>query len=138
MIRRPTRSTRTDTLFPYTTLFRSLPYARRDADPRFPESPDTSAAGARIRIVGGHHYPAHARFDEQMAACGSTGRIMEARFQCDIGIGPACQFARLHVSHGFGVWASSRLCPAPGCHFPIADTDAEDLGFVTLAAPAPF
>src|SRR3546814_11008000 len=27
MIRRPPRSTRTDTLFPYTTLFRSDPYA---------------------------------------------------------------------------------------------------------------
>src|SRR3546814_10129575 len=27
MIRRPPRSTRTDTLFPYTTLFRSLPGA---------------------------------------------------------------------------------------------------------------
>src|SRR3546814_18754388 len=27
MIRRPPRSTRTDTLFPYTTLFRSLPSA---------------------------------------------------------------------------------------------------------------
>src|SRR3546814_3277857 len=27
MIRRPPRSTRTDTLFPYTTLFRSLPTA---------------------------------------------------------------------------------------------------------------
>src|SRR3546814_5321927 len=26
MIRRPPRSTRTDTLFPYTTLFRSYPY----------------------------------------------------------------------------------------------------------------
>src|SRR3546814_1844562 len=26
MIRRPPRATRTDTLFPYTTLFRSLPY----------------------------------------------------------------------------------------------------------------
>src|SRR3546814_7044691 len=26
MIRRPPRSTRTDTLFPYTTLFRSRPY----------------------------------------------------------------------------------------------------------------
>src|SRR3546814_18653057 len=26
MTRRPPRSTRTDTLFPYTTLFRSLPY----------------------------------------------------------------------------------------------------------------
>src|SRR3546814_18943120 len=28
MIRRPPRSTRTDTLFPYTTLFRSLDYVR--------------------------------------------------------------------------------------------------------------
>src|SRR3546814_3437460 len=28
MIRRPPRSTRTDTLFPYTTLFRSLPWPR--------------------------------------------------------------------------------------------------------------
>src|SRR3546814_14385847 len=31
MSRRPPRSTRTDTLFPYTTLFRSL-YASRDSD----------------------------------------------------------------------------------------------------------
>src|SRR3546814_2524100 len=29
MIRRPPRSTRTDTLFPYTTLFRSQSYRRR-------------------------------------------------------------------------------------------------------------
>src|SRR3546814_14605179 len=28
MIRRPPRSTRTDTLFPYTTLFRSMPLIR--------------------------------------------------------------------------------------------------------------
>src|SRR3546814_7231037 len=33
MIRRPPRSTRTDTLFPYTTLFRSL-HAGRPAKPR--------------------------------------------------------------------------------------------------------
>src|SRR3546814_12441897 len=34
MIRRPPRSTRTDTLFPYTTLFRSLIHAlRRDGVP---------------------------------------------------------------------------------------------------------
>src|SRR3546814_2805325 len=32
MIRRPPRSTRTDTLFPYTTLFRSL-IAEMEADP---------------------------------------------------------------------------------------------------------
>src|SRR3546814_3672309 len=30
MIRRPPRSTRTDTLFPYTTLFRSVPTELRD------------------------------------------------------------------------------------------------------------
>src|SRR3546814_13747030 len=35
MIRRPPRSTRTDTLFPYTTLFRS-PLARLEADPALP------------------------------------------------------------------------------------------------------
>src|SRR3546814_2009509 len=32
MIRRPPRSTRTDTLFPYTTLFRSRPRSRTRAD----------------------------------------------------------------------------------------------------------
>src|SRR3546814_17569634 len=43
MIRRPPRSTRTDTLFPYTTLFRSLRAAqgtcvrRRDSDRLAPE-----------------------------------------------------------------------------------------------------
>src|SRR3546814_3821146 len=34
MIRRPPRSTRTDTLFPYTTLFRSVHPASRSADHR--------------------------------------------------------------------------------------------------------
>src|SRR3546814_6448252 len=36
MIRRPPRSTRTDTLFPYTTLFRS---AQRHPQPRSPAAP---------------------------------------------------------------------------------------------------
>src|SRR3546814_2671817 len=35
MIRRPPRSTRTDTLFPYTTLFRSVSNARRHAHEDF-------------------------------------------------------------------------------------------------------
>src|SRR3546814_15196534 len=34
MIRRPPRSTRTDTLFPYTTLFRSVPAFRSHRDRR--------------------------------------------------------------------------------------------------------
>src|SRR3546814_4439760 len=36
MIRRPPRSTRTDTLFPYTTLFRSRFEVRHDLQPRRP------------------------------------------------------------------------------------------------------
>src|SRR3546814_2344531 len=46
MIRRPPRSTRTDTLFPYTTLFRSIP-ARRARTPSVgvPQSRGSAAAG---------------------------------------------------------------------------------------------
>src|SRR3546814_1003131 len=45
MIRRPPRSTRTDTLFPYTTLFRSLGHYRN-------LSPDGAMAGAGAGIPG--------------------------------------------------------------------------------------
>src|SRR3546814_3852989 len=39
MIRRPPRSTRTDTLFPYTTLFRSLSSGRNGMQPNRRKSP---------------------------------------------------------------------------------------------------
>src|SRR3546814_6794099 len=45
MIRRPPRSTRTDTLFPYTTLFRSPDYHRRDGHEAHAKH-DRSGAGA--------------------------------------------------------------------------------------------
>src|SRR3546814_18155218 len=41
MIRRPPRSTRTDTLFPYTTLFRSLSSMRKVIARRLTESKQT-------------------------------------------------------------------------------------------------
>src|SRR3546814_7315419 len=44
MIRRPPRPTRTDTLFPYTTLFRSRILAARTGGKR---RPDPATAGAR-------------------------------------------------------------------------------------------
>src|SRR3546814_19340479 len=40
MIRRPPRSTRTDTLFPYTTLFRSPAWIKANSDSFF--TPETS------------------------------------------------------------------------------------------------
>src|SRR3546814_2173903 len=57
MLRRPPRSTRTDTLFPYTTLFRSAGAAADDPGlhrPAFPQSaallpPPAAGAGDRRR-----------------------------------------------------------------------------------------
>src|SRR3546814_18365434 len=48
MIRRPPRATRTDTLFPYTTLFRSVDIIPRFRDPRHRTVPDA----ARSSVVG--------------------------------------------------------------------------------------
>src|SRR3546814_11978968 len=60
MIRRPPRSTRTDTLFPYTTLFRSMRcasvrtcwvrdwYATRSAEPGSEQMPGPVALGVQI------------------------------------------------------------------------------------------
>src|SRR3546814_20093747 len=62
MIRRPPRSTRTDTLFPYTTLFRSRPAPGHGSDPAprvahhrdDGEGPDAAGAGAwRQSVAGG-------------------------------------------------------------------------------------
>src|SRR3546814_12660647 len=53
MIRRPPRSTRTDTLFPYTTLFRSLAHARRTAR-RGPGDPGADGHGGQGAADGRH------------------------------------------------------------------------------------
>src|SRR3546814_12621888 len=50
MIRRPPRSTRTDTLFPYTTLFRSLPADRRSHTSDTIDFP--ALAGRTVAVIG--------------------------------------------------------------------------------------
>src|SRR3546814_13280255 len=45
MIRRPPRSTRTDTLFPYTTLFRTIP-----SQTKLPEKPPTASIALHLII----------------------------------------------------------------------------------------
>src|SRR3546814_15994074 len=66
MIRRPPRSTRTDTLFPYTTLFRSRP--RRDA------------GGAAAPEAGGRGRPARLSIRRRRARRREGhGRIFAAR-----------------------------------------------------------
>src|SRR3546814_11500709 len=53
MVRRPTRSTRTDTLFPYTTLFRSLFSAMIDSR----RIPKAIAAGGYVEHVQQRQLP---------------------------------------------------------------------------------
>src|SRR3546814_4153435 len=78
MIRRPPRSTRTDTLFPYTTLFRS-PRRKRHGWPPFPGS--TRATGcwlcsARRRRPA----PPRRRSEEHTSELQSLMRISYAVF----------------------------------------------------------
>src|SRR3546814_19041994 len=69
MIRRPPRSTRTDTLFPYTTLFRS---GRGLADTDHVE-PRESAAGIEARLAGQAAVDHHAHAGEGDAGFGDVG-----------------------------------------------------------------
>src|SRR3546814_19044672 len=62
MIRRPPRSTRTDTLFPYTTLFRSSQiqeFLPLTLPPRYPlglqKIPDYAVANGRIGLMRGKY-----------------------------------------------------------------------------------
>src|SRR3546814_11842779 len=73
MIRRPPRSTRTDTLFPYTTLFRSL---AADADPGLGEEcPHHRLQAARIIVVAGQGGRVPVRLEE-LAQSGADGQVV--------------------------------------------------------------
>src|SRR3546814_2029131 len=65
MIRRPPRSTRTDTLFPYTTLFRSR-HRRTRARSRIAAVARHRAAGGQSHAADGAH---HAHRPAACAAC---------------------------------------------------------------------
>src|SRR3546814_12353921 len=75
MIRRPPRSTRTDTLFPYTTLFRSRQRARRAQ--RLERQPHAVLDLFHHRIGVGL---AHARSEEHTSELQSLMRISYAVF----------------------------------------------------------
>src|SRR3546814_1847181 len=69
MIRRPPRSTRTDTLFPYTTLFRSGP-AEGGAREPVPPGDGAGRPGARARDALDHR--------AATLGCASRGRSRSA------------------------------------------------------------
>src|SRR3546814_9422287 len=83
MLRRPPRSTRTDTLFPYTTLFRSRARSRRPRQPALGHRhvarvrPRRHAVGRHARGAGevpGRAYPARGHADRRYPAAVQIGR----------------------------------------------------------------
>src|SRR3546814_5757696 len=89
MIRRPPRSTRTDTLFPYTTLFRSAIYSE-DGSHSFSDMADYVASRVQdpvsrvpgvgdIRVLGGQ-YAMRIRSEEHTSELQSLMRISYAVF----------------------------------------------------------
>src|SRR3546814_3981147 len=74
MIRRPPRSTRTDTLFPYTTLFRSLDANDRRLD-RLRENLARTRLAAEIVVADALAWQPDALFDAILldAPCTATG-----------------------------------------------------------------
>src|SRR3546814_16314801 len=71
MIRRPPRSTRTDTLFPYTTLFRSLPGAAGAAEGRL--------SRARGHVLAAGCAQALRALGQGAAACERRGGVRGSR-----------------------------------------------------------
>src|SRR3546814_2984908 len=58
MIRRPPRSTRTDTLFPYTTLFRSVVALPRDAAAAVEFQDPFGGVVEEVAVMGDRHHGA--------------------------------------------------------------------------------
>src|SRR3546814_12584090 len=76
MIRRPPRSTRTDTLFPYTTLFRSVHHRGRPGH----RGPRVDRAPVALRDVEGAPARACPRSEEHTSELQSLMRISYAVF----------------------------------------------------------
>src|SRR3546814_12221007 len=81
MIRRPPRSTRTDTLFPYTTLFRSAAMTAPPAAVLPPEPPNAILAGLACRCPRcgkGRLFSGILKIAERCNACGLDLRKQDA------------------------------------------------------------
>src|SRR3546814_18047720 len=73
MIRRPPRSTRTDTLFPYTTLFRSHDHRQDGLAPLANRSADGRSTWAALRSFQPTQTHAHGGRTGQLPVAGSRG-----------------------------------------------------------------
>src|SRR3546814_14945295 len=133
MIRRPPRSTRTDTLFPYTTLFRSIPAQQR-----------ALVGGFAVEFELGQEVVVAAEIELHRIGQAVTGDVVLAdqrrlrgdRFAVRL-VGPQCVLRAgvaavlRDVARGHGAAAVDRLAVAP------AHRELGRLAGAPLPAPAP-
>src|SRR3546814_9182386 len=93
MIRRPPRSTRTDTLFPYTTLFRSMSVGARYTGSNYGDAANTVKNEDYTLVDAGVHYD---RSEEHTSELQSLMRISYAVFCLKKKIQTYHRAARLH------------------------------------------
>src|SRR3546814_13990212 len=107
MIRRPPRSTRTDTLFPYTTLFRSLQIAGIQPG----EARRTGAVAPAVKRMAGEAGAARPSLGAAQRDHPTVlGKVVERgrlgrRATCQQGRGGA----RKNVAHGIAIYVSPRF-----------------------------
>src|SRR3546814_12578882 len=80
MIRRPPRSTRTDTLFPYTTLFRSTAVQPQHFSKMSAAEPDAGPAAGKAQPFSGPWTWSRSRSEEHTSELQSLMRISYAVF----------------------------------------------------------
>src|SRR3546814_20365592 len=121
MIRRPPRSTRTDTLFPYTTLFRSL-----GNPPGAAAGPSGQGGAVHDRASAGSGVDPHHRLSAGEAA----GRRGLSRSAGVAGMMRAVRtiFAALHIAHPAIAFAPSAHAAGPTSHGPIINTMPHRVG----------
>src|SRR3546814_11571534 len=116
MIRRPPRSTRTDTLFPYTTRFRSLPGIAVDAREGWsPELKDRT-----MKSVIDHMSEFYEGFESEVGRFVETAREREKRLNVTNGCVTPIDFGALRTgvhrtATGFGGQLGRASCREREC-----------------------
>src|SRR3546814_19147219 len=119
MIRRPPRSTRTDTLFPYTTLFRSSP-GRAEFEQRggAERGEDDAHHRDQVRRDAGARQPRAEALDQDIAARGDRAAV--AGFRCGV--------IRFPVAVLPAVGRVDLIRTPGACGFPRYGGDREEVG----------
>src|SRR3546814_11245264 len=117
MIRRPPRSTRTDTLFPYTTLFRSCGAATERCGLR-----DLGVAGGQLAGAAGPSGACRRAMNPQQHSCGLQSAVVKMHRLLGLG----CTRWR-RAARAAGV-AAGTAAGGPGCCTAAAQLRHEALG----------